>query len=71
MEKATAQADGVDGVGTDGNTSESITDPVAEWKEAVASLEKQYDGNRAKAVSAAAKKNPELHASYIEAVNSK
>lgn len=67
--KAKQKSPGLEAVGT-GNVSKSNEsgDPVAAWKDAI--KEKTDDGmDKAKAVRAVVRENPELHQAYIAAAN--
>jgi ATP-dependent Clp protease, protease subunit len=47
------------------------TDPVAEWKTALAAKVTLYNGDRVKAVQALNRENPELRLAYVAATNSR
>ena len=72
--KAKAEKKPVEPLASEGSAkSEKSDDPIAEWDRLVAeALDKQTGTkNKANAIAAVAKKNPELHRAYVEAYNAR
>ena len=61
---------GVDGVGNGGKTANDDADPIAEWNGGINKLT-ETGKTAAEATLILAKKDAELHAAYIEAVNAR